>query len=234
MTDKKAPWRSRIIGTGTEDPATLIDNPENWRTHPKLQKDALAGVLDEVGWVQQILVNKQTGHIIDGHARVAIAKARGEKSVPVLYVDLTPEEERLVLATLDPLSALAIADHDILDNLLDDLSVEDPTLQGFLDTLNHEVDGMTPQERMAEWEGADMPEFDQGDIQAWKKLSVNFMNQEDLDAFAKLVGQKITPKTIFIYYPPVAPDKIQDMRWAGASEDSKDSEDNETPAQWKD
>lgn len=110
MADKA--WRSRIVGYGTEAADQLLANPKNWRIHPKAQQDALAGVLDEVGWVQNILVNKRTGYVIDGHARVGLAISRGETEVPVTYVDLSEEEEALVLATLDPLAAMAATDKD--------------------------------------------------------------------------------------------------------------------------
>ncbi len=45
-------WRNRIVGAGEEAPDQLLANPGNWRVHPKAQQDALAGALDEVGWVQ--------------------------------------------------------------------------------------------------------------------------------------------------------------------------------------
>ncbi len=68
-----APWTSRIVGSGEEAPDQLLANPANWRIHPKAQQEALAGVLDQVGWVQQVLVNRRTGHVVDGHLRVALA-----------------------------------------------------------------------------------------------------------------------------------------------------------------
>ena len=118
-------WRNRIVGSGQEAPDQLLANPANWRIHPKAQQDALAGALDEVGWVQQVLVNRRSGFVIDGHARVALALRRGEPTVPVLYVDLEPDEEALVLATLDPISAMAGRDEDKLRALLADVSVDD-------------------------------------------------------------------------------------------------------------
>ena len=107
-------WRNRITGAGEEAPDQLLANPANWRIHPKAQQDALAGALDAVGWVQQVLVNRRTGFVVDGHARVALALSRGEPTVPVLYVDLAPEEEALVLATLDPIGAMAGRDDEKL------------------------------------------------------------------------------------------------------------------------
>ena len=79
-------WRNRIIGSGEEAPDQLLANPANWRIHPKAQQDALAGALDVVGWVQQVLVNRRSGFVVDGHARVALALARNEPTVPVLYL----------------------------------------------------------------------------------------------------------------------------------------------------
>jgi DNA modification methylase len=60
MSEAPPPWRSRIVGTGTEDPTQLLANPRNWRTHPPAQRDALRGSLNTVGWVQQVLVNRAT------------------------------------------------------------------------------------------------------------------------------------------------------------------------------
>ena len=67
---RAVPWRSRIVGAGEEAPDALIANERNWRTHPKAQREALAGVLDEVGYVATVLVNRRTGRLVDGHLRV--------------------------------------------------------------------------------------------------------------------------------------------------------------------
>jgi len=134
-TAPTAPWRSRITGSGEEAPDQLLANPANWRIHPKAQQDALVGALDQVGWVGQVLVNKRSGFVVDGHARVALALARGEATVPVLYVDLDPEEEALVLATLDPIGAMATADTAKLEELLAGISVDDAGLLALLGDL---------------------------------------------------------------------------------------------------
>lgn len=130
-----AGWRNRITGSGQEAPDQLVANPANWRIHPKTQQDALAGALDAVGWVQQVMVNRRTGFVVDGHARVALAISRGEPSVPVLYVDLSPDEEALVLATLDPIGAMAGRDDEKLRALLADVTVDDAGLLALLGEL---------------------------------------------------------------------------------------------------
>jgi DNA modification methylase len=128
-------WRNRIVGAGEEAPDQLVANPANWRTHPGPQREALRGSLSTVGWVQQVMVNQRTGFVIDGHARVEEALSRNEPTVPVLYVDLSPEEEALVLATLDPIGAMATRDDARLQELLSGLVVDDAGLLALLGDL---------------------------------------------------------------------------------------------------
>lgn len=128
-------WRNRIVGSGEEPPDQLVANPKNWRTHPGGQRDALRGSLGTVGWVQQVLVNQRTGHVVGGHARVEEALSRHEAMVPVLYVDLDEAEEAQVLATLDPIAAMAAQDDDKLRELLAELDIDDPGLVALLESL---------------------------------------------------------------------------------------------------
>jgi len=50
-----------------------------------------------------------------------------------------------------------------------------------------------------EWKG--MPEFVQRNLKPWKQLIINFSCEEDMDQFASLVEQRITPTTQSIWYP---------------------------------
>ncbi len=128
-------WRNRIVGSGEVAPDQLLANPANWRTHPVAQRPALRGSLSEVGWVAQVMVNQRTGYVVDGHARIEEALSRGEPSVPVLYVDLSAEEEALVLATLDPIGAMAEQSTERLEALLADITVDDAGLQALLASM---------------------------------------------------------------------------------------------------
>ena len=124
--------RSRIVGHGDEDPATLHPHPSNFRRHPVHQVEALQGSLKELGWLKTVLVNRVTGNIIDGHARVEEAARQGAKTVPVTFVELSEEEERLALAVLDPITELAERDADALAALLSTVVTEDPALPALL------------------------------------------------------------------------------------------------------
>lgn len=128
------PWRNRIVGEGEEDPTQLLANPLNWRIHPTRQREAMRGALDEVGWVQRVIVNQRTGHVIDGHLRIEEAIS-ADTTVPVLYVDLTEDEERVVLATLDPLGAMAGQSDERLHALLQDVAVDSEALIKMIERL---------------------------------------------------------------------------------------------------
>lgn len=112
-------YRNRIIASGIVSPKELIANPKNWRRHPVHQKEVLDEVLSTVGWVQEVIVNKDTGLIVDGHLRVELAISKGESEIPVKYVSLSAKEEATILATIDPIAALAETDKNAIQELAD-------------------------------------------------------------------------------------------------------------------
>ena len=127
------PWANRIVSHGEEAPDQLLANPGNWRIHPASQQRALASVLGEVGLVQTVIVNRTTGHLVDGHLRVELAIAAGQPTIPVIYVELSEDEERIVLSSLDPIGAMAAADREKLAELL--AAIENPDLAELLDAV---------------------------------------------------------------------------------------------------
>jgi DNA modification methylase len=133
----KAPerWRNSIVRYGEEPPDQLLAFPLNPKIHPRQQQDALAGAIGELGWLMPVVVNETTGHILDGHARVGLAISRDEPSVPVAYVQLTPEQEALAVATIDPVGALAATDREVLDQLLREVSTGDAAVSQLLSDL---------------------------------------------------------------------------------------------------
>lgn len=128
-------WQNRITGSGVEKPDQLLANPGNFRIHPKSQQEALAGSLADIGWIQQIIVNQRTGHIVDGHLRVSLALRQNEPEVPVLYVDLDEAEEAQALLSLDPIAAMAATDKAKMDELLQQVQSDDERVQKFMAEL---------------------------------------------------------------------------------------------------
>ena len=65
-----------------------------------------------------------------------------------------------------------------------------------------------------EWQ--DMPEFEMEDLSSFRKIVVHFRNQEDIDKFAELIGQKIT-KAPSIWYPEWKKRRYADKRYVDES-----------------
>ena len=192
-------WQNRIIASGVEDPERLLANPLNWRIHPKAQQEALLGVLEEIGWVQEIVVNKRTRHLVDGHLRVMLAMRNDETEIPVKYIDVTLEEEQLILATLDPVAAMAAADAGNLEILLEGIRTDSPAIQKMLENIAINAGFLAPVDYDEEWQG--MPEFQQDDLAPHRTIKVHFEDDAAVADFGRQIGQKVTEKTRYIWHP---------------------------------
>lgn len=130
--------RDRIVEFRRVPAGELQPNPRNWRTHPKAQQEALRGVLAEIGYAGAALAFKTPEGglmLIDGHLR---AETTPEAMIPTLVTDLSREEADLLLASYDPLAAMAEADKGKLDALLKDVQTGSEALQGMLAELAKE------------------------------------------------------------------------------------------------
>lgn len=147
-------WQNRIVGHGTEDPEQLLAHPCNWRTHPESQQRPLDAILRDVGFVQSVIVNRCTGNLIDGHARVMLAMRNGEKKIPVDYVELTEEEELLALATLDPISAMAKANAHMFRQLLDQANTGEADLMAYLEEFAERIGAVEEEKTTKDKDGS--------------------------------------------------------------------------------
>lgn len=117
----------------------LRPNPKNWRTHPQAQANALKGVLAEVGIADAVLARElEDGSLmlLDGHLR---AETMGDGVVPVLVLDVDEAEGDKILATLDPLAAMAEADAAKLDEVLRSVDTGSEDVQQLLAALADEA-----------------------------------------------------------------------------------------------
>jgi len=153
-------WAVRIIGTADVPPESLLANPANWTEHSAEQqnamRDALGGGENKgLGWLDTVLVNKRTSElwpdgdrnvetVVDGHMRIALAMRHNQKTVPVRYCDLTPEEERLALLTINPIAAMVKASAERLDEAMRDVQVESKAVQDMLANLLTNKEGYMP------------------------------------------------------------------------------------------
>lgn len=132
--------RTRIVGFDPAVPADqILAHPHNPKRHPGSQREIMRGLMDEVGWVAPMIVNVQTQHLIDGHMRVEEEITRGG-TVPVVYIDVPEADEPTILATFDPIRALAEQDDENLDWVLSEAQVQSDYLVQFLAGQRQHID----------------------------------------------------------------------------------------------
>ena len=127
--------RDRIQELRRVPASQLQPNPKNWRTHPAAQQDSLKAVLAEVGYADALLARETPDGglmLIDGHLR---AETTPDQEVPVLILDVDAAEADKLLATLDPLAAMAGADDAKLAGLLQTVKTGSAALQAMLSRL---------------------------------------------------------------------------------------------------
>lgn len=129
------PIRDRIIGLERVKASTLRPHPLNFRRHPEPQRAALRGLLAEIGFADAVLVRRSEDGaltILDGHLRV---EEMGDADVPVLILDVDAHEAEKMLATLDPLAAMADTDAAVLADLLARVETQDDGVRAMLQAL---------------------------------------------------------------------------------------------------
>jgi DNA modification methylase len=138
--------RDRIKSLRRVKSSALKPNPRNWRTHPEAQREALSGILAEVGYADACLARELPDgslELVDGHLR---ADLDPDQKVPVLILDITEDEAAKLLTVLDPLAAMAEADTDKLSELLAGIETESSGLAEMLEGMAVEFDIGEPPE----------------------------------------------------------------------------------------
>ena len=112
--------------------SALRPHPMNWRNHSPWQRKVLQEVLSEIGFAGAELVYQEGDDLvlIDGHLR---REELGDQEIPVLVTDLTTDEASLLLATYDPLSAMAEMDAKQFGILSEGISTDNEVLRQFID-----------------------------------------------------------------------------------------------------
>ena len=113
----------------------LLPNPKNWRAHPPAQKEALQGLLAELGYCDATIARELPDgklQLIDGHLR---CETTPDMEVPVLVLDVSEAEADKLLVTLDPLASLAQADRAALTSLLASVDTDSAAVQALLADL---------------------------------------------------------------------------------------------------
>ena len=128
--------RNRITRHVRARAGDLVPHELNPRIHREAQREALAAIIDEVGFARSLLAYALPDgrlKLIDGHLR---ADLHPDLEVDVEVLDVTDAEARALLLSLDPLSLLADYDTTVLNQLRQQTS----TSSDALDNLWRSID----------------------------------------------------------------------------------------------
>lgn len=178
----------------------VLPYARNARLHTSEQVTKIAASIERWGWTIPILVDEK-GELIAGHGRVLAAKQLGINSVPTMVArGWTAEMIAAYRLADNKLGELSSWDDAVLAAELMALQ-EASELIGLIGFNERELEGLLAPETdpLAEWQG--MPEFEQPAADAYRSIMVHFKDGAAVDEFRKIIGQTITDKTKFIWYP---------------------------------
>jgi hypothetical protein len=136
---------SRVINKDIEQVAIdlLKHHPRNANQG---DVEAIKKSLAVNGWYGSVVVNTGTKHILAGNHRVMAAKALGWETVPVQWVDVTPEEELRILVVDNRTTRIGQDDSTKITDILAELANTPIGLDGTgysSDDLDALIDGLT-------------------------------------------------------------------------------------------
>lgn len=126
--------------------------PYNPRRIDDRQLSALRKSLRNFGAVEPVVANRRTGLVVGGHQRIKAAQAEGIATLPVVWVDLDPTQERQLNLALNRISGEW--DEPALAALLEEMGAAAGDLTGFdtteidelVDRMNREARAVDPEE----------------------------------------------------------------------------------------
>lgn len=107
------------------DPEELKPDPGNPRTIDEEARDRLRRTLTHFGFVEPLVVNTRTGLLVGGHQRRALAIELGINPVPVVEVDIPPEEAKALAIALNNADAQGRWEPELLSARLSELKAFD-------------------------------------------------------------------------------------------------------------
>lgn len=135
----EAPFRDRVRELRRVRAGDLKAHPRNWRTHDKAQRSALSAMLDEIGFAGALVAREdESGElvIIDGHLRSGMD---ANALLPVLVTDLDESEADKLLATYDPIAAMAGTDQNNLRELLGSIRTDNDDVAALLASVSNQA-----------------------------------------------------------------------------------------------
>jgi hypothetical protein len=123
------PIRNRIKSHRRVRAGDLIPHEFNFRCHPDNQRHALGALYEQVGFARSLLAYELPDgrlKLIDGHLRRDFDP---DMEVDVEILDVTDEEARALLLSIDPLAELAVSQEQLQTRLMELTPTVSPELR---------------------------------------------------------------------------------------------------------
>jgi len=162
--------------TEMRDPASLVEHPRNYNTHPAEQIRLLAKIIKHQGWRNPITVSKRSGYVVKGHGRLAAALQLGCSEVPVDVQEYKDEASEYADMIADNrIAELSEIDEDaIKELLLDDI------FEGFdLDLTGFDTRSLVDD---------DIEEIDTSDVNLMENFNIQCASINDMMEIKNLLG----------------------------------------------
>lgn len=118
----------------------LIDADYNPNVMEERDFENLENSIERYGYIEPIIVNRRNNVIVGGHHRLRVLKKKGVKEVDVVYVDLDENDEKRLNIALNRINGYW--DIDKLEEVVNDLMADDPSLIDFTGLSEFELDSM--------------------------------------------------------------------------------------------
>jgi hypothetical protein len=190
------------FGAETVNIKDLRPHPRNYRGHPADQLNHIMESIKEHGFYRNIVIAKD-GTILAGHGVVQAAAKMGIDTVPVIRLDVEPNEARAlkVLAGDNEIGKLGEIDDRALSEILKE--IKDFDLDGLLGTgydemmLANLVMVTRPASEIADFDEAaawvGMPDYEDGDTQKIKVI-ISFPDEDSREKFVDSIQLRIDKK----------------------------------------
>jgi hypothetical protein len=187
--------RDRIVNVEKMKVSELLDNQNNWRVHPKFQRDVLVELLAKYGKVGALLIYKSERNggkwtILDGHLRKSVSPT---EVWTTLQTDLNDEEADNILAFYDPVSMLAMNDRIKLAALFEKMKSHDGAIGKMMENMRLRFSfDIDPASCMV----PTISGFDEAERSEARRLIIEFEDDSEIKKFTDFVGLQLIAKTV--------------------------------------
>lgn len=201
----------------------LLEFQGNLKTLSEAEYKKLKASIEKYGFSFPMFIwkNGDKHFILDGHQRLHVIQKMLKEGwvieggkIPVDFIEAKTKKEakEKILAVISQYGKLdmeSLYEFIKIENL--EFSELKTTMEFPAINLSHFEEGYflpqkDPMDYQKEWGG--MPEFDQPSAEAYRSIIVHFDNENDVRNFAKAIGQEITEKSRYLWFPKKPMEKV--------------------------